>query len=169
MTHMHSGTVNGTVLDIHPCPEDVAEGSNVECRQATVRVDAGADKGAEIEVMLPIGHNAPEFDEGDDVVLAALAGLGVSVLVLTIFVIPALLNGKPSLAVAVVGAAVITVATLYLSHGRSARTSTALLGTLISLTLTGAIGYGSLGIVAAVPVTAAIAAQAEVDAHGGGN
>jgi len=72
--------------------------------------------------------------------LAALASLALSVLILIVFVLPALLDGKPPLAVAVVGASAIMIGTLYLSHGVSLRTSVALLGTLISLSLTGLLG-----------------------------
>lgn len=73
--------------------------------------------------------------------LAALAGLGFSALVLTFFILPSLLEGSSPLAVAIVGAAAIMIGTLYLSHGLSVRTSIALIGTLISLTLTGVLGY----------------------------
>lgn len=73
--------------------------------------------------------------------LGALTGLGFSILVLTIFVLPALLGGRPPLAVAVVGASAIMVGTMYLTHGISVRTSVALLGTLISLSLTGLLGF----------------------------
>nr|WP_246220863.1 YibE/F family protein [Phytoactinopolyspora mesophila] len=72
--------------------------------------------------------------------LAALGGLVISVVVLITFLLPALLAGKEPLAVAVVGASVIMIVTLYMSHGISIRTSVALIGTLISLTLTGLLG-----------------------------
>jgi uncharacterized membrane protein len=72
--------------------------------------------------------------------LRALASLALSVVILIVFVLPALLDGKPPLAVAVVGASAIMIGTLYLSYGFSVRTSVALLGTLISLTLTGLLG-----------------------------
>ena len=72
--------------------------------------------------------------------LAALGSLALSVLILIVFVLPALLDGKPPLAVAVVGASAIMIVTLYLSHGISLRTSVSLLGTLISLSLTGLLG-----------------------------
>lgn len=72
--------------------------------------------------------------------LAALAGLGISVLVIVYFVLPSLLSGREPLAVAVVGASAIMIATLYMAHGVSVRTSIALIGTLISLTLTGVLG-----------------------------
>ena len=72
--------------------------------------------------------------------LAALAALAVSFAVLLLFVLPAILAGHSPLAVAVVGAGVIMFAVLYLTHGLSARTSTAVLGTLVSLALIGVLG-----------------------------
>ncbi len=72
--------------------------------------------------------------------LNALIGLGVTGLLLVLFVLPAVLQGKSPLGIAVVGAAAIMICTLYLAHGFSVRTSVALLGTLASLTLTGLIG-----------------------------
>ena len=68
---------------------------------------------------------------------AALVGLGLSLMVLLQFVLPAILQGSNPLAVAIVGSAAIMFVTLYLAHGFNARTSTAVLGTLISLALTG--------------------------------
>jgi uncharacterized membrane protein len=73
--------------------------------------------------------------------LAALVALGVSFAVLVLFVLPAILDGRNPLAVAVVGACLIMFAVLYLSHGLSARTSTAVLGTLVSLGLIGLLGW----------------------------
>jgi uncharacterized membrane protein len=72
--------------------------------------------------------------------LAALAALVLSFLVLLVFVLPAILDGHDPLAVAVVGSCVIMFAVLYLTHGLSARTSTAVLGTLLSLALIGVLG-----------------------------
>jgi uncharacterized membrane protein len=69
--------------------------------------------------------------------LAALAGLVVTWAVLVWFVIPDLLLGKSPVAVALVGAAAIMFVVVYLAHGLSTRTTTALLGTLASLALTG--------------------------------
>ncbi|MEX2658741.1 MAG: YibE/F family protein [Acidimicrobiales bacterium] len=69
--------------------------------------------------------------------LRALVGLGISLGVLTVFVLPALLEGGNPLAVALVGSAVIALTALYLAHGFSARTTTAVLGTLLSLALVG--------------------------------
>ena len=72
--------------------------------------------------------------------LAALVALGVGFAVLLLFVLPAILSGRNPLAVAVVGAGVIMFAVLYLTHGLSARTSTAVVGTLVSLALIGGLG-----------------------------
>lgn len=69
--------------------------------------------------------------------LAALGGLALSLAVLIFFVLPSILAGEPPLAVAVTGSAVIMFAAIYLAHGFNARSSTAILGTLISLLLTG--------------------------------
>lgn len=70
----------------------------------------------------------------------ALLALAVVFGLLTGFVLPALLAGREALAVAVVGAAAIMLVTLYITHGLGARTTVALLGTLVSLSLTGALG-----------------------------
>jgi uncharacterized membrane protein len=72
--------------------------------------------------------------------LAALGALLLSFVVLVLFVLPAILAGESPLLVAVVGAGLIMFVVLYLSHGISARTSTAVLGTLVSLVLIGVLG-----------------------------
>jgi uncharacterized membrane protein len=72
--------------------------------------------------------------------LAALGALALSFAVLLVFVLPAILSGHDPLAVAVVGSSLIMFAVLYLTHGLSARTSTAVLGTLLSLALIGVLG-----------------------------
>ncbi|GAA2802450.1 YibE/F family protein [Saccharopolyspora taberi] len=69
--------------------------------------------------------------------LAALVALGLSLVVLVAFVLPAILAGRDPLLVAIVGSGLIMFVVLYLTHGFSARTSTAVLGTLLSLALIG--------------------------------
>lgn len=71
--------------------------------------------------------------------LAALGGVVVSLLVLVKFVLPAILAGSDPLVVAIVGGATIMFLALYLAHGLNAATTTAVLGTLASLLLTGAL------------------------------
>jgi uncharacterized membrane protein len=70
----------------------------------------------------------------------ALMALGLTFGVLLLFVLPAVIAGENPLLVAIAGAGVIMFVVLYLTHGLSARTSTAVLGTLISLALIGALG-----------------------------
>ncbi len=72
--------------------------------------------------------------------LAALAALALSLVVLLVFVLPSILAGNDPLAVTVVGACLIMFAVLFLTHGMSARTSTAVLGALLSLALIGILG-----------------------------
>ncbi|MEU6915872.1 YibE/F family protein [Streptomyces olindensis] len=70
----------------------------------------------------------------------ALVALAISFLVLNFFILPAILQGSNPLVVAVVGASAIMLIALYLCHGLSARTSVAVIGTLISLLLIGVLG-----------------------------
>jgi len=77
--------------------------------------------------------------------LAALVGLGLSLAGLAVFTLPALLVGRPALATALVSASAIMFVVLYLAHGFSARTSTALLGTLAGVVLTAGIAAWATG------------------------
>jgi len=72
--------------------------------------------------------------------LASLAALVLTAATLIAFILPAILAGRDPLAVAVVGCAAIMFGALYLTHGFSARTSTAVLGTMVSLLLIGVLG-----------------------------
>jgi len=67
---------------------------------------------------------------------AALAGLIASMGVLLVFVLPAILDGRSPVLVAVVGASAIAFLALYMSHGTGPMTTVALLGTLASLGVT---------------------------------
>ncbi|WP_063753503.1 YibE/F family protein, partial [Kutzneria sp. 744] len=73
--------------------------------------------------------------------LKALGALVLTFVVIVLFVLPAMAAGKDPLSVGVVGAAVIMFIVLYLTHGLSARTSTAVVGTLVSLGLIGVLGW----------------------------
>ncbi|MFB9461307.1 YibE/F family protein [Streptomyces cinereospinus] len=75
----------------------------------------------------------------------ALVSLAISFLVLNFFILPAILQGSNPLVVAVVGASAIMLIALYLCHGLSARTSVAVLGTLVSLLLIGVLGSLFIG------------------------
>ena len=75
----------------------------------------------------------------------AVVGLVVSGATLYWFLLPALLSGRPGLAVACVSAAAIMFVVLYTTHGFSLRTSTALAGTLVGIGMTGLIGWVVIG------------------------
>ncbi len=68
---------------------------------------------------------------------AALIGLGLSFVLLIAFVLPAILEGRNALVVAIVASSAIMFLLMYLAHGVNPKTTTALLGTLVSLGLTG--------------------------------
>ncbi|MEU1276974.1 YibE/F family protein [Streptomyces sp. NPDC005805] len=75
----------------------------------------------------------------------ALIALAASFALLTLFILPAILEGSNPLIVAVVGASAIMLIALYMCHGVNARTSVAVLGTLISLLLIGLLGSLFIG------------------------
>jgi len=77
--------------------------------------------------------------------LAALVGLGVALAVVGGFTLPALLLGRPAVPVALVSASAIMFVVLYLAHGLTVRTSTALVGTLVGLVATAAIAAWASG------------------------
>ncbi|WP_019073401.1 YibE/F family protein [Streptomyces hokutonensis] len=72
----------------------------------------------------------------------ALIALAISFMILNFFILPAILHGSNPLIVAVVGSSAIMLIALYMCHGLSARTSVAVLGTLMSLVLIGVLGSG---------------------------
>lgn len=103
--------------------------------------------------------------------LMALIGLVGSFAVLVWFVLPAMLQGGSPLPVAVVGASAIMLVTLYLCHGFSARTSIAVLGTLVSLALIGVLGEVFIDLtrltgLASEEATTVRALHSEVDVRG---
>lgn len=75
----------------------------------------------------------------------ALVALAISFGVLTLFILPAILQGSNPLVVAVVGGSAIMLIALYMCHGLTARTSVAVVGTLTSLLLIGLLGSLFIG------------------------
>ncbi|MEU7766852.1 YibE/F family protein [Nocardia sp. NPDC049190] len=73
--------------------------------------------------------------------LRALLGLVFAFAVLVLFMLPALLDSKPAIPVALVAGALILYAVLYLAHGVNLRTSSALLGTLTSMVLAAGLSW----------------------------
>ena len=78
--------------------------------------------------------------------LAALAGLAASLVALVTFILPAILDGRNPVLVAVVGASAIAFLALYLAHGFSTMTTVALLGTVASLALTAILAEVFVGL-----------------------
>jgi uncharacterized membrane protein len=72
---------------------------------------------------------------------AALIALAVTAVMLTQFIMPAILKGSNALVVAVVGGTVIMAIALFLTHGINAESSIALSGTIVALGLTVALGW----------------------------
>jgi len=70
----------------------------------------------------------------------ALLGLGFAAVVVVEFILPALVQGESPLWVGLTGSAAIMFVVLYLAHGFSLRTTTALLGTFAGLALTALTG-----------------------------
>lgn len=65
----------------------------------------------------------------------SILGLGLSIVILTYFIVPQIIAGKNPLLISTIGAFSIAVISLYLAHGFSKRTSVALASTLITLSL----------------------------------
>ena len=73
--------------------------------------------------------------------VSALVALGLTVVVLLQFIVPAVLDGRSPLLVAVVGSAAVAFLVLYLANGITSMTTVALLGTLASLLITAALAW----------------------------
>jgi len=72
---------------------------------------------------------------------AALIAIAVTAVMLTQFILPAILKGSNPLLVAVVGGSVIMAIALFLTHGINAESSIALSGTVAALGLTVVLGW----------------------------
>jgi len=126
-----AGLVSGDVVEVERIPPTGSD----DATYSFVGVDRD----------LPIGLMAALFVLVVAVVarlrgVLALLGLGFSGLVLAKFMLPALLAGESGVGVALVGASVIMFVVLYLAHGLSVRTSTALAGTLVGIAITAGLG-----------------------------
>jgi uncharacterized membrane protein len=66
----------------------------------------------------------------------SLVGLGISLAIVLVFVVPAILDGESPLAVAIVGSLAVALVTIPLAHGWGPKTLAAVLGTAGSLLLT---------------------------------
>ena len=70
----------------------------------------------------------------------SLVGLAIAGAVVVKYLMPALLDGRSPVAVGLVTSAAIMIVVLYMAHGVSARTTTALLGTFAGLAITAGVG-----------------------------
>ncbi len=72
--------------------------------------------------------------------LRSLIGLGLSLLIIVRFIVPAIVAGSSPPLVALVGAVAVMIVTLYLTHGVNEMTTAAVVGTSASLGLTVLLG-----------------------------
>ncbi len=147
---LQAGMQAGSKLRVVYMPYAVAATTDGTVTEADPTADAGASQSPYIFVdydrTLPIGILAVVYGLLVLVVarwrgLAAFVGLGLSILVLGAFTLPALLTGQSPLLVALVSSTAIMLVSLYVAHGVSIRTSTALLGTVAGLILTTGVGW----------------------------
>jgi uncharacterized membrane protein len=157
-----------------------SEFQNARCRNVTVELETGSDRGRRTTIQLGTGGVDPDLVPGDRVrvtkgeaapgvepvysltdferrrpllflalVFAALVialgrlrgalslvGLAISLALILVFVVPAILDGKDPLAVALVGSLAVMLTTITLAHGLGAKSLAAMLGTAASLLLT---------------------------------
>jgi uncharacterized membrane protein len=71
----------------------------------------------------------------------SLLGLGASLALVLLFLVPAILDGKSPIAVAIVGSLAVALITIPLAHGRGPKTLAAVLGTAASLLLTALLAW----------------------------
>lgn len=97
--------------------------------------------------------------------LRSLLGLGLSLLVVVQFIVPAILAGRNPPLVALVGSVAIMILTLYLTHGLNEMTTAAAIGTSLALIVTVALGTGfvALGKVTGFASEQAVFARFAVD------
>lgn len=89
----------------------------------------------------------------------ALAGLGVSLAVVGAFMVPALTVSEHPVLVILVGAAAMMFASIYLAHGISIRTTTAVIGTFAGLVITTGVAWWAVG---AANLTGALSDDARI-------
>lgn len=76
--------------------------------------------------------------------LGSLAGLAFSVCVISFYLVPRLLAGENPLQVGIISSLAIASVSIYLAHGFNSRTSVALLGTIITIGLSGVFAVASV-------------------------
>jgi len=143
------GPGEGDFQAIELPPEVVGEGVE-EGDEVVLSRDGGAAEGptyrfADYDRDLPLTALAVGFALCTAVVArlrgaAAILGLGFAFFILLRFVLPGILAESSPTLVTLVGSSAIMFVVLYLAHGFSARTTTALIGTLFGLALVAVLG-----------------------------
>ncbi len=80
--------------------------------------------------------------------MRSLLGLVISLAIVLLFVVPAILAGRPPLLVAVVGAMAVMLSTMLVTHGFGLKTAAAILGTTAALCLTALLSAGAVEVAA---------------------
>jgi uncharacterized membrane protein len=141
-----NGAVKSLVLDNGTIDPDVAEGDELRVVKNVVPPGADPVPGRE--------YSISDFDRQEPLLLLvllfagvvvlfgrwrgamSLVGLGLSLAVVLGFMVPAILNGKSTLAVAIVGSVAVMLTTILLAHGAGPKSLAAILGTAASLVVT---------------------------------
>lgn len=72
--------------------------------------------------------------------LRAVLGLAIALVVLWVYLLPALITGRPAVVTSLAASVAIMVVVAYLTHGPNLRTTTALIGTVAGLAMIAGIG-----------------------------
>jgi len=141
-----NGKVTQLVLDNGTIDPDVAEGDVLRVVENVVPPGADPVPGRE--------YSISDFDRQGSMLLLvlifaglvvlfgrlrgalSLIGLGLSLAVVLLFMVPAILNGESALMVAVVGSVAVMIATILLAHGAGPKSLAAIVGTAASLVVT---------------------------------
>lgn len=84
--------------------------------------------------------------------VAALAGLVTALTLVWVFTLPALAAGRNPLLVALVTAAMVMFVVVYLAHGISVKTTTALLGTFVGIAVVAALAWWAIPATSLTPL-----------------
>ncbi|HLS73949.1 MAG TPA: YibE/F family protein, partial [Actinomycetaceae bacterium] len=141
-----TGVGEGQVVPLHVPPEVLDNGTDVGDRMRVLFSPDALATGTpyifwDFERTVPVAWLAVLYAVTVLLVarwrgLAAMAGLGASLAVVVVFILPALMLGGEPLLVALVGGSTMMFFSVYLAHGISIRTTTALVGTFIGLAIT---------------------------------
>lgn len=84
--------------------------------------------------------------------VAALAGLATALTLVWVFTLPALAVGRNPLLVALVTAAMVMFVVVYLAHGISVKTTTALLGTFVGIAVVAVLAWWAIPATSLTPL-----------------